>query len=256
MLRRHDQPLDPEALADLRVVGRGPVRLDERAHEGARLRDDREDDIRANADVTLEHIGDPRAVEPLTKHLSRERDERTYNDCCRALGRCGAKQDAARKTLLHELAIAKSPQTSAGPAIGLAYFEKDAEAARGLEKAAKKEGDHTRRAPILWALSEVGDPKSAEFVKRELLAGEKVAYVQMYLKAIIAKLDGSADDATEQTIGYAMGWSLRQAMVTNDAARRGRDQAEWKPKGEFSGGPGKGGFPGMPPGGGAPAMGG
>ncbi len=211
--------------------------------------DDKNDELRSNAAVTLEYIGSPRAVDALTKRLSREKDEPLYNNVCRALGRCGAKMEAVRKTLVKEMGSAKSERAMAGPVIGLAYFEKDADAARALEKAAKKEGDRFKRAVVLWALTEVNDPKSADFVRKEIIPSEKVPLALMYDNNVLAALTG--DDEAKEAVAEGMRWVIRGAGGISDAARRGRDWSEWKPKGEFGdGGPGggrgpPGGLPGM-----------
>src|SRR5204862_4017715 len=120
------------------------------------LLDAKDDDLRSNAAVTLEYVGSATAVDGLMKRLPKEKDEFTFNNCCRALGRCGAKQDAVRKALLREVVTAKSDKTAAGPAIGLAYLSKDADAARGVEKALEKGGRWQKRTFLLYTLTEIG----------------------------------------------------------------------------------------------------
>src|SRR5262245_64549134 len=69
-----------------------------------------------------------------------ERDESTFNNVARALGHCGAKQEAVKKTLWKELTGAKSNLVFAGPAIGLAYFEKDRSEERRVGKESRYAG--------------------------------------------------------------------------------------------------------------------
>src|SRR5262249_41321333 len=155
------------------VRGLGKPGLEAAVVPVSALLDDTSGDVRANAAVTLEYVGSASAIDALTRRLGKEKDEYGHNDLCRALGRCGAKQEAVRKTLLRELATAHNNKTAAGPAIGLSYFEKDAEAARGIEKILAPGVDWQKRALALWALTRIGDPKSAEFVREKVLKGEK-----------------------------------------------------------------------------------
>lgn len=224
------------------------------------LLDEKVDLLRSNAIVSLEYIGSPAAVESLTKRLSREKDERIYANACRALGRCGHKQESVRKTLVHELAGAKSDVTFAGAAIGLAHFEKDADAARALEAQIKKLGAGAKRGFALWALTEIHDPKSADFVKKEVLANEKNPWVLPFVSAVYNLLSDNASDGSQSSVDGGMSFIV--GMIPGgiaDPARRGREDAGYKPKCEFEGrGRGGPGGPGGPPGGppAPPGMGG
>jgi hypothetical protein len=221
------------------------------------LLEDKFDEIRANAAVTLEYVGSAKAVEPLMKRLPRERSEVAHDAVARALGRCGAKQEAVRKALVHDAEAAKKPEAILGPVIGLAYFEKDADTARALEKLHKKEGGERLKAVILlWALCEVMDPKSVEYVRKEVVAkqpqnpaGWLEQGIVAFNNGVVACLEGNAESkgAVEGGVAYSYGW--RGIYV--DGSRKNRDQSEFKPKGEidgrtFGGGRGGGGPP--PPG--------
>ena len=215
--------------------------------------DDKNEELRSNAAVTLEYIGSARAIEALSKRLPREKNEEIYANVCRALGRCGAKMEAVRKTLLREMGSAKSDKAMAGPVIGLAYFEKDADVARAMEKQAKKD-TYFRRALLLWALTEVNDPKSADFVRKEIIPGEKFGPALTYDNNVVKALEGDAE-AKNGVVG-GMGYVAGMIGGYGDAARKGREGSGFEPKGEFGGAPGGGRGPGggMPPGG--PGMGG
>ncbi len=221
------------------------------------LLDDRSDELRSNVAVTLEYVGSVRAVEPLTKRIGKEKDEYTWNNCCRALGRCGVKQEAVRKFLLREATTAKSDKLSAGPAIGLAYFERDAEAARGVEKIVEKGSSWQKRAFLLYTLTEIKDPKSGDFVREKVLKHEKNQMALGFLNAVVGVLTGSDETGTAQgTVEGGVGYAVGSLGGVGGSARIGRDQSEFKPKGEFAGrGPGGRGGPGGGPGG-APGMGG
>jgi hypothetical protein len=216
------------------------------------LLDAKDDLVRSNAAVTLEYIGSPRAVDGLMKRMPREREPAIYNDVCRALGRCGAKQEAVRKALLKELSGARSNHVFAGPAIGLGYFEKDPETARALEKVTKKEmGERFRRGYCLWALTETGDAKSAEFVEKEVLPKESFGLAVTWIRNVITSLQGGdeaqvAKGAVDGGMEFVAGM---EDQPIGGPGRTGRDQSAFKPKAEFTprkwgggrGGPGMGG---------------
>ena len=172
--------------------------------------DAKSDDLRSNTIVSLEYVGSALPIDALSKRLSREKDERIYANVCRALGRCGAKDEAVRKTLVRELQTAKSDCQFAGATIGLAHFEKSAEAARALEHEIKKNGAGAKRAFALWALTEIMDPKSAEFVKKEVLANEKNPWVLPFVSAVYNMLVGQRD-ATRRSRRSMAGSATRSA---------------------------------------------
>ncbi len=215
------------------------------------LLDAHDDEVRSNAAVTLEYVGSVHAVEALSKRLGRDRDEAIANNVARALGRCGAKakDEAVRKALAREMNGAKNAKGFAGPVIGLAYDEKDADAARAIEKALKKEGDRVKRGLLVWALTEIKDPKSAEFLRTEVLAPEKDMRVSLWVRACAELIEGKDDPEHHTTIDGGMRFVMGGiAGVIGGPARDGRDQTEFKPKGEFGGGRGRGpGGPGGPP---------
>lgn len=231
---------DPDAVAAI-VRGLGKPGLEVAVSAIAELLDDTTDAVRSNAAVTLEYIGSATAIEPLTKRLAKEKDELVHNNCCRALGHCGAKQDAVRKTLLREFATAKTNKTSAGPAIGLAYFESDVEAARGVEKILLPGVDWQKRAFGLYALTEIRDPKSADFVSEKVLKTEKNQAALGFLNAVVKVLSGQDTSGDAQ---HAVTKGLESAVGTlqdiGGPARLGRDQAEFQPKGEFVASKGRG----------------
>lgn len=200
------------------------------------LVEDKDDEVRSNVYVSLEYIGAVTAVDALTKRLPKEKDDARYDNVCRALGHCGAKQDAVRKTLIHEMNTAKSDRAIAGPVIGLTYFEKDADVARAVEKAAAKEGERVKKSFLLWALTEIKDPKSAEFVKKEILPKETVPLALGFDNAIYNVLSGNDDGSAQVVVSQGMGWVLGQVGGISDSARLGREDAGFQPKGEFTAG--------------------
>jgi hypothetical protein len=241
---------DPETQAViLRAFGKPGLEI--AVSPVVQLLDAKDDLVRSSAAVTLEYIGSPRAVEGLVKRMPREREPAIYNDVCRSLGRCGAKQEAVRKALLKELSGARSNLVFAGPAIGLGYFEKDPETARALEKVAKKEaGERFKRGYLLWALTEVGDKKSAEFIEKEILPKENFGLAVAWIRNTITSLEGG-DEAQVAKAAVDRGMDFVAGMEDQPIGgpgRKGRDQSAFRPKAEFTpqkwGGGGRGG-PGM-----------
>jgi hypothetical protein len=206
----------------------------------ALMLDDTTDEVRSNAAVTLEYIGSATAIDPLTKRLAKEHDEFVRNNCCRALGRCGAKQEKqekqeiVRKLLLRELATAKTNKLSTGPSIGLSYFTKDAEAARGIEKILLPGVDWQKRAFALYALTEIRDPKSAEFVQEKIVKTEKNQAAIQFLIAVAAVLSASdADGESQKAVTRGIESALGTLGDIGGPARLNRDQSEFTPNGEF-----------------------
>ncbi len=222
------------------------------------LIEDKDDSVRSNAIVSLEYVGSATACDALTKRLPREKVDLVYSNTCRALGHCGRKLEAVRKTLVRELKAAKGDVQFAGAAIGLAHFEKDADAARALEAEIKKVGPGTKRGFALWALTEIMDPKSAEFVKKEVLANEKNQWILPWVSAVYNVLSGNGGPESKQTVDGGMSYVVGTVPGgIADLARRDRAEAGYTPKGEFEGrGRGPGGPGGGGPGGGPGGMGG
>lgn len=220
------------------------------------LLDDKHEELRSNVAVTLEYVGSQRSIDALTKRLGKEKDEETYNNVARALGRCGAMLEPVRKTLLREATSAKSDKLAAGPCIGLAYFEKDAETARGIEKLLEKYGGYSsRRTFLVWALTEVRDRKSADVIREKLLKRENNMYAIAFLQGAVSVISGADEGGTgAMAVEGGLGWAIGAVGGIGGAARRDRDPSEFKPKGEVAPrGPGGRGGPGGVPGG--PGMG-
>lgn len=142
----------------------------------------REDAVRGHAAVSLEYIGsrEKAVVAALREFVEREKDEAIANHGYRALGRCGVGEARARDVLLRQAGSAKSEYASYGACIGLAYLEGDAKAARGVEKLLQKIGvpgsrraggqNAVKRTLVSWTLASIGDPKSAPWIRSELMA--------------------------------------------------------------------------------------
>ena len=250
LVKEFDEAGQVDALVDV-VRALGVPGLEAAAvalHAVLKHRDPR---ARGNAAVTLEYIGSAASVEPLLARAKREKDEKVANHMYRALGRCaaGAGGATARKRLLRAALPGKEKDFgSFGPVIGLAYFQKDAKAARALEKQLLKLGSplqagskaHTfLRAAIVWCLSEIRDPATASFLRKKViapLADEKSYWkdsVVRYYEAVARRCDGQ-DDA-QAAIGAGIGaafWS-DDARELVDAMRRGRDRTVFQPKGEW-----------------------
>ena len=213
-------------------------------------------DVRGNAAVSLEYIGgrEKKVIDALRKAVGREKDERIANHMYRALGRCGVLDSKVRALLLKKCNNAKSEVASLGPAIGLAYYEGDAKAARGVEKILKKigipggrrggGGNIVKRGVVSWALASIGDKKSGKFVRKQLL--ERLENVQAFwvngLKRFYRRVaeacegDKSEVAVLQGEIGGFIGFALRANpdldVVQKDEYRRNREFGGFTPRGE------------------------
>jgi hypothetical protein len=229
--------------------------------------DAKDDPLRADAAVSLEYVGSKTAAEALLRAAPREKDEAIANHMYRALGRCAPGDEKARDALVKRANGAKSEVGSLGPIIGLAYFEKDAKAARDVEKLIVKEGvgppgrrgggqGAAKRTLLLWTLAEIGDPKSGKFVREKVMAALNEnnpwsGAIMAYYEAVVKKLDGDGSAMSDVVAGVERTFGFVGGNPLNDAARKGRDDAGFTPKGEFaSAGGGGGRGPPTPPAGG------
>ncbi len=212
--------------------------------------------VRGNAAVTLEYVGSKAAIKSLKARASREKDEAIANHMYRALGRCGANDSGVRGVLMKKADSGKSEFASLGPLIGLAYFEKDKKARRGLEKLLGKLGvpggrgswsNGTKRVVTGWSLAEIGDEKSGKFVREKFLeqlekssSRWKGALMRFY-SAVAEKCEGDAEamDAIQGGVQRTLEYS-RPEWSLGDEMRADRDTSKFEPKGEWIGGGGGG----------------
>lgn len=224
------------------------------------LLDHKDDSVVANAAVSLEYIGsnDKKVIAALRKLAEKSKDEVIANHAYRALGRCGKADAKVRALLLDQAGSAKSEFASYGPCIGLAYFEGDEKAMRGVEKLLKLIGvpgsrkgggqNTVKRGVVSWTLASIGDHKSAAFVREELIAGlenVKAFWVQgltTFWGAVADVCDGKKERLPEveggvrMIVQFAKGGDLQrygaEVRTLDDDARKGRESAGFKPKGD------------------------
>jgi len=242
----------------LRELGRD--KLAAAAGPVAEFLNHRDAEVRGNAAVSLEYIGDAdkKVVAALKQAAGKERDETIANHMYRALGRCGVADAATRTLLLKKCGSAKSEFASYGPAIGLAYFERDAKAARGMEKHLKKIGvpggrrggmeNAVKRGVFSWTLASIGDDKSAAFVREELLA--KLENVQAFWvaglrtfyanvaracegdKEALGRVAGGVAGIAAFARGADAGRDDAEPRLLMDDCRKGRESGGFTPKGD------------------------
>ena len=142
--------------------------------------------------------------------------------------------------------------------MGLAYFERDEKAARGVEKILKQIGipgggrgagqNTMKRMLLAWTLASIADPKSEAFVKNELIAPLKemqafwVEGLLGFYDSVARKCAGEEDAmaAVEGGVTFTVGIALRwgggregtNSMSMMDEARTGREDAGFTPKGD------------------------
>jgi len=226
----------------------------------AGLLDHKDASVVANAAVSLEYIGgsDKKVLTALRKLAESTSDETIASHAWRALGRCGRADAAVRTLLLDRAASGKSEFVTFGPCIGLAYFEQNEPAMRGVERMLKQIGvpgsrrgggtNTVKRGLVSWTLAQIGDAKSATFVRTELLHGLKnvkafwVEGLATFWATVAEVCDGRKERLAEVEIGvrgfvqFAKLGDLARygAEVRNldDAARKGRTSTGFRPKGD------------------------
>ena len=220
----------------------------------------KDDSVKANAVVSLEYIGsaDKKVIAALRKIAEKSKDELLANHAYRALGRCGREDTNVRGLLLKEASSAKSEFASYGPCIGLAYFDGDEKAMRGVEKLLKTigvpggkrggGGNAVKRGLVSWTLAAIGDGKSADFVREDLVGGLEnvkafwVEGLRGFWVLVADVCDGAEDRLGEVEAGVRVfvtfakrgdleryGAESRNLM---DEARRGREWTGFTPMGD------------------------
>lgn len=216
--------------------------------------------VRGNAAVSLEYIGskDPKIVAALRKAAGKEKEEIIASHMFRALGRCGVGDSKTRSFLLKKISSARSEFASYGPMVGLAYFEGDAKAARGVEKQLKKIGvpggrrgggqNTVKRGVLCFTLAHIGDPKSAKFMREELIKKLEnveafwVGGLRTFYRTTASACEGDPNALGEVAqgvrgfVGYAKRFDPerydREARSMMDECRKGRNSEGFVPKGE------------------------
>jgi hypothetical protein len=216
--------------------------------------------IRGVAAVSLEYIGsqEKKVVSALMKAAGKQKDEMLANHMYRALGRCGRGDSKVRSLLLKASASGKSEFATYGPTIGLAYFEGDAKAARGVEQILKLVGipgggrgggqNIVKRSVVAWTLASIADKKSAKFVRQELIAKLEniqafwVAPLRGFYETVARVCDGEESElanvaiGVRATVGFASGGfggrggGDRPTLM--DDSRTGRENGNFTPKGD------------------------
>lgn len=226
----------------------------------AGLLDHKDPSVVANAAVSLEYIGagDKKVLAALRRLAETSADETIANHAWRALGRCGRGDAGVRSLLLDKAATGKSEFATYGPCIGLAYFEQQEPAMRGVEKLLKTLGvpgsrrgggtNTVKRGLVSWTLAQIGDRKSATFVREELVEGLKnvkafwVEGLATFWATVAEVCDGSKARIVEVEAGvrlivqFAKAGDLArygaEVRTLDDAARKGRASSGFRPKGD------------------------
>jgi len=242
----------------IRALGRPGV--DAAALPIAELLRHKDEAIVANAAVSLEYIGngEKKVIAALRKLADRTKDDAIANHAYRALGRCGTENAKVRELLLKKAGSAKSEFLSYGPCMGLAYFEGDAKAMRGVEKILKQIGvpggrrgggqNSVKRGLVSWTLASIGDEKSGTFMREELIDGLKnvkafwVDGLRGFWVLVAEVCEGAKErlPEVEAGVGGFVQFSMRanlerygaEVRPLMDEARTGRESAGFEPKGD------------------------
>jgi len=232
----------------VRALGR--PKLDAAAETIAGYLKHKDEELRANAAVSLEYIGCAESVAPLMARVKREKVEIIANHMYRALGRCGVGDAKVRTLLAKKSKGGKTESAAFGPIVGLAYFEGDAKAARAAEKLLKQIGppaggrggwrNNMKRGMLGWAIAEIRDPKSEAFIRKEMLEpiarseGRLARFALGYYEAIAKYCGGDDDakDAIDTGIRGALEWAGGTEKFRDDA-RKERDISQFEPKADW-----------------------
>jgi HEAT repeat protein len=187
--------------------------------------------LRSEAAVSLEHVGSAAAVPALVSRVGKEKDEAARCNACRALGRCGARDASAKAALLRELRSARTDRAAVGPLVGLSYFEGDADVARAVEGAARKDDKPLRLAAVCFALGEIGDAGSREPLRGVAAAAGRDPWLSPCAAAASARLDARTDAAKARLAGAFCACLRRDGRP--DPARSGRESG-FVPNGDLS----------------------
>ena len=207
-------------------------------------------DLRANAAVSLEYIGSPDSVKPLRKYALKEKDENLANHLFRALGRCGAGESKVRQVLAKRARSAKSEFASLGAIIGLAYFEGDKKAARAVEDILQKIGPQTfgrrgggrntlKRVMLTWCLTEIGNPKSADFIRDKMLGplenmqSRWLRRTVTFYEAAVKICEGDKKAKSDLNAGIVRVFEFMGGNDMMDDARKDRDRTKFTPKADW-----------------------
>lgn len=212
--------------------------------------------VRANAAVSLEHIGskNKEITKELRARVTREKDVFVARHMARALGRCGVGETRTRKTLMKIAGKMDDRDWTFGALIGLASFEGDAKAARGIEKILQKLGPprgggggdgfnlYTQRALAVWALAHIGDRKSGAYVAKTLMEpAEKSDWswkerILRFYGAVVRRCNGDTSDEVRENLDAGLRYYLArlpEEAPWMDAARKGREHSGFKPKADW-----------------------
>ena len=215
--------------------------------------DSKVEDLRGNAAISLEYIGAAEAVDGLKKRVDHEKIDLIACHVLRALGHCGKGDDKVRAILDRQATGAKVEAISCAAIVGLAYFEKDKDAARTLEDLASKVGppafgrrgwggaatNSQKRSFLPWAIAEVGDPKSAKFMREKMLSQLEnvqnpwVSGVRTYYGAVADVCDGKTDQKSAVEAGITGALQFFGGNPLMDDMRRGRDGGGFTPKADW-----------------------
>lgn len=215
------------------------------------LLDAKDDLVRGNVAVSLEHVGAATAVPALLGRLDREKTEIVLCHVLRALGRCGKGDAKVRAALDKRVTSSKSEALSCAAVVGLAHFAGDAAAARTMEDQLQKVGppafgrrggggeNSLKRAYLAWGLAVVGDKKSGPFVREKLMkplghvvGGPLVDGVFAFYTAVAEVCEGKREAMADVENGAKAVLGIYGNPLT-DECRKGRTDSGYTPLAEW-----------------------
>ncbi|MAW61881.1 MAG: hypothetical protein CMJ94_13775 [Planctomycetes bacterium] len=167
-------------------------------------------EIRLEATVALEQIGNPKLVKELRKLYGKEDSARVRAHMIRAIGIVGADDKSARSAVIKAAKDKKDEVLAANALFALGVHATDKKAWEGIAEGLAHESARRRQAAALGlALGRATERLEAV---REARKAEKNAEVQATLDAVIAVLEGGPIEGLAETV----------AEVTDSAIPRPR----------------------------------
>lgn len=152
------------------------------------LEDDRPA-VKSQSIVTLELLANPKALSPLTKAWKAEKEIVFKKDLIRAIASCGAKDSAAQKLVLSEIATNKEPLLRASAMLGAEHLLDKKGVSAAIDASLTQPQVAELRFAAGYVVAALRDPSKRATL--EAAAGSETdAAVKPALAACLAALDG------------------------------------------------------------------
>ncbi len=194
--------------------------------------DDNDPEMRAEAIVALEQLGDKHSLKALVARLRKEKEERLQKNILRAIGTCAADDKTARKTLLKQAKSKREPLLQINAILALGWLSKHKDIDEFLLESLEAEVEDTRRAAVL-AMALTRDQAWHEILKGELAKSPTPVY-QETLEKGIALLEGGPTSGLRTVVEELASDEIERERIfgPSDKKRRGAGTRDQDSKGD------------------------